>query len=90
VLDVAYKSGFKTRKKPSFNGQRIGRGAAWGTLASAGFMNTGGRRAVVKVRIAKLRAGNLAARPRLSPLFTGLATGWFRIQLSIRRFFVRM
>jgi type IV secretory pathway VirD2 relaxase len=39
----------------------LGRGAAWGTLASAGFMNKGGRRAVVKVRIAKLRAGNLAA-----------------------------
>ncbi len=61
VLDVAYKSGFKTRKKSSFTGQRIGRGAAWGTLASAGFMNKGGRRAVVKVRIAKLRASNLAA-----------------------------
>jgi type IV secretory pathway VirD2 relaxase len=61
VLDVAYKSGFKTRRKSSFTGQRIGRGAAWGTLASAGFMNKGGRRAVVKVRIAKLRAGNLAA-----------------------------
>jgi type IV secretory pathway VirD2 relaxase len=61
VLDVAYKSGCKTRKKSSFTGQRIGRGAAWGTLASAGFMNKGGRRAVVKVRIAKLRTGNLAA-----------------------------
>jgi type IV secretory pathway VirD2 relaxase len=61
VLDVAYKSGFKTRRKSSFTGQRIGRGAAWGTLASAGFMNKGGRRAVVKVRIAKLRAGSLAA-----------------------------
>ncbi len=61
VLDVAYKSGFKTRRKSSFTGQRIGRGAAWGTLASAGFMNKGGRRAVVKVRIAKLKTGNLAA-----------------------------
>jgi type IV secretory pathway VirD2 relaxase len=61
VLDIAYKSGFKTRRKSSFTGQRIGRAAAWGTLASAGFMNKGGRRAVVKVRIAKLRAGNLAA-----------------------------
>jgi type IV secretory pathway VirD2 relaxase len=61
VLDVAYKSGFKTRRKSSFTGQRIGRGAAWGTLASAGFMNKGGRRAVVKVRIAKLGSGNLAA-----------------------------
>ncbi len=61
VLDVAYKSGFKTRKKSSFTGQRIGRGAAWGTLTSAGLMNRGGRRAVVKVRIAKLRPGNFAA-----------------------------
>ena len=61
VLDVAYKSGFKTRRTSSFTGQRIGRGAAWGTLASAGLMRTGGRRAVVKVRIAKLRSGNLAA-----------------------------
>ena len=61
VLDVAYKSGFKTRRKSTFTGQRIGRGTAWGTLASAGFMNKGGRRAVVKVRIAKLRSGNLAA-----------------------------
>jgi type IV secretory pathway VirD2 relaxase len=61
VLDVAYKRGFKTRRKSSFTGQRIGRGAAWGTLASAGFMNKGGRRAVVKVRIAKLRSGKLAA-----------------------------
>jgi type IV secretory pathway VirD2 relaxase len=61
VLDVAYKRGFKTRRKSSFTGQRIGRGAAWGTLASAGFINKGGRRAVVKVRIAKLKTGNLAA-----------------------------
>lgn len=61
VLDVGYKNGFKTRRKSSFTGQRIGRGAAWGTLASAGFMNKGGRRAVVKVRIAKLRTGSLAA-----------------------------
>lgn len=61
VLDVAYKSGFKARRKSSFTGQRIGRGAAWGTLASAGLMNRGGRNAVVKVRIAKLKSGNMAA-----------------------------
>jgi hypothetical protein len=61
VLDVAYKSGLKTRKISSFTGQRIGHGAAWGTLASAGFMNKGGRRAVVKVRIASLMSGSLAA-----------------------------
>ena len=61
VLDVAYKSGFKAQRKSSFTGQRIGRGAAWGTLASAGLMRGGSRRAVIKVRIAKLRAGNLGA-----------------------------
>lgn len=61
VLDVAYKSGFKTRWTSSFTGQRIGRGAAWGTLASAGLMRTGARKAVVKVRIAKLRSGIMAA-----------------------------
>jgi type IV secretory pathway VirD2 relaxase len=61
VLDVAYKSGFKAKRTSSFTGQRIGRGAAWGTLASAGLMRGGSRRAVIKVRIAKLQAGNLAA-----------------------------
>jgi type IV secretory pathway VirD2 relaxase len=61
VLDFAYKSGFKVRRTSSFTGQRIGRGAAWGTLASAGLMRGGSRRAVIKVRIAKLKAGNLAA-----------------------------
>jgi type IV secretory pathway VirD2 relaxase len=61
VLDVAYKSGFKVRRTSSFTGQRIGRGAAWGTLASTGLMRGGSRRAVIKVRIAKLQAGNLAA-----------------------------
>jgi hypothetical protein len=58
VLDVAYKSGFKAKRSSSFTGQRIGRGAAWGTLASAGLMRGGGRRAVIKVRIAKLKSGN--------------------------------
>lgn len=61
VLNVAYKNGFKAKRTSSFTGQRIGRGAAWGTLASAGLMRGGSRRAVIKVRIAKLRAGNLAA-----------------------------
>ena len=61
VLDVAYKSGFKAKRTSSFTGQRIGRGAAWGTLASAGLMRGGSRRAVIKVRIAKLKSGNLAA-----------------------------
>jgi hypothetical protein len=61
VLDVAYKNGFKTKRTSSFTGQRIGRGAAWGTLASAGLMPSGSRKAVIKVRIAKPKAGNLAA-----------------------------
>jgi type IV secretory pathway VirD2 relaxase len=61
VLNVAYKNGFKAKRTSSFTGQRIGRGAAWGTLASAGLMRGGSRRAVIKVRIAKLQAGNLAA-----------------------------
>jgi type IV secretory pathway VirD2 relaxase len=61
VLNVAYRHGFKAQRKSSFTGQRIGRGAAWGTLASAGLMRGGGRRAVIKIRIAKLQAGNLAA-----------------------------
>jgi type IV secretory pathway VirD2 relaxase len=61
VLDVAYKHGFKAKRASSFTGQRIGRGAAWGTLASAGLMRGGSRSAVTKVRIAKLKAGNLAA-----------------------------
>jgi len=61
VLDVAYKSGMRSRRKSTFTGQRIGRGAAMGTLAAAGFMRGGERRAVVKVHIAKLKAGNLSA-----------------------------
>lgn len=61
VLDVAYKNGFAARRKSSFTGQRIGRGAAWGTLASAGFMRGTSRCAVVKLRIAKLQSRNLAA-----------------------------
>jgi hypothetical protein len=58
VLDVAYKSGFKVRRTSSFTGQRIGRGAAWGTLVSVGLMWGGTRRAVTK---AKLKAGNISA-----------------------------
>ena len=61
VLDVAYRSGFTARRKSTFTGQRIGRGAALGTLAAAGFMRSRSRKAVVKVRIAKLKAGNLSA-----------------------------
>jgi type IV secretory pathway VirD2 relaxase len=60
VLNIAYKNGFKAKRKSSFTGQRIGRGAAWGTLASTGLMRSGSRRAVIKMRIARLQAGNLA------------------------------
>ncbi|HEY5363825.1 MAG TPA: DUF3363 domain-containing protein, partial [Aestuariivirga sp.] len=60
VMEVAYKSGMRSGRKSSFTGQRIGRGGAWGTLASTGFMAGGSRKAVIKVRIAKLKAGNLA------------------------------
>ena len=66
VLDVAYKSGFRTKRTSSFTGQRIGRGAAWGTLASAGLMRGGTRRAVIKVRIAKLKTGNLGLTDEIS------------------------
>jgi type IV secretory pathway VirD2 relaxase len=61
VLDAAYRSGMRSHRKSSFTGQRIGRGAAMGTLAAAGFMRGGSRKAVVKVHIAKLKAGNLSA-----------------------------
>jgi type IV secretory pathway VirD2 relaxase len=61
VMEVAYKNGFKARRKSSFTGQRIGRGAAMGTLAAAGMMGNNSRRAVIKVRIAKLKPGKLAA-----------------------------
>ena len=61
VMNIAYKSGIKTKSKSSFTGQRIGRGGAWGTLASAGMMGNSSRRAVIKVRIAKLKIGKLTA-----------------------------
>ena len=61
VLDAAYRSGVRSQRKSKFTGQRIGRGVAIGTLAAAGFMRGGGRKAVVKVHIAKLKAGNLSA-----------------------------
>ncbi|MDP1702694.1 MAG: DUF3363 domain-containing protein [Aestuariivirga sp.] len=60
VLDYAYKSGMKSRRRSSFTGSRIGRGVAFGTLAGAGLVPGGKRRAIVKGRIAKLKPGNLA------------------------------
>jgi type IV secretory pathway VirD2 relaxase len=61
VLNAAYKSGFAAKRKSSFTGKYIGRGSAIGTLAAAGFFPKGQRRVLVKVRIAKLRAGDLRA-----------------------------
>ncbi len=61
VLDYAYKSGMRSRRKSLFTGSRIGRGCAFGTLAGAGLVPGGQRRAIVKGRIAKLKPGNLAA-----------------------------
>jgi type IV secretory pathway VirD2 relaxase len=61
VLNAAYKNGFAAKRKSSFTGKYIGRGSAIGTLAAAGFFPKGQRRVLVKVRIAKLRAGDLSA-----------------------------
>jgi hypothetical protein len=61
VLNAAYKHGFAAKRKSGFTGKYIGRGSAVGTLAAAGFFPKGQRRVLVKVRIAKLRAGNLGA-----------------------------
>ncbi|MBZ0216044.1 MAG: hypothetical protein K8F25_05795, partial [Fimbriimonadaceae bacterium] len=61
VLDYAYKSGMKSRRTSSFTGSRIGRGRVFGTLAGAGLVSGGQRRAIVKGRIAKLKLGNLSA-----------------------------
>lgn len=61
VMDIAYKNGMRSKNRSSFTGQRIGRGGGWGTSASLGLMRGGQRRAVIKVRIAKLKAGNLSA-----------------------------
>ena len=61
VMEVAYKSGMRSKSESSFTGQRIGRGGGWGTLTSMGLMRGGQRRAVIKVRIAKLKVSNLSA-----------------------------
>jgi type IV secretory pathway VirD2 relaxase len=61
VLNAAYKHGFAAKRKSAFTGKYIGRGSAVGTLAAAGFFPKGQRRVLVKVRIAKLRAGDLSA-----------------------------
>ena len=62
VMRAAHVAGHvhgKTRS--NFNGSRIGRGSAFGTLAGAGLYAGGNRRVIVKARITKLRSGNLGA-----------------------------
>jgi type IV secretory pathway VirD2 relaxase len=61
VLNAAYKNGLSAKRKSSFTGKYIGRGSAMGALAAAGFFPKGQRRVLVKVRIAKLRAGDVSA-----------------------------
>jgi type IV secretory pathway VirD2 relaxase len=61
VLNAAYKSGFSAKRKSGFTGKYIGRGHATGALAAAGFFPKGQRRVLVKVRIGKLRSGDLGA-----------------------------
>lgn len=61
VMRAAHKAGHLTRSGSSFSGSRSARGAAFGTLASAGFVASGRRRVIVKARVAKLKAGDLGA-----------------------------
>lgn len=61
VMHAAHKAGHLTKSGSSFSGSRNARGAAFGTMASAGFMAGGRRRVIVKARIAKLKSGDLGA-----------------------------
>jgi hypothetical protein len=62
VMRAAHSAGYQSGgRKSSFTGQRLGRGNAFGTLAAAGFYPGGQRRAIVKARITKLKAGDLGA-----------------------------
>ncbi len=61
VMHAAHKAGHLAKGGSSFSGSRSARGAAFGTLASAGFVAGGRRRVVVKARIAKLKPGDLGA-----------------------------
>lgn len=62
VMRAAHTSGHVLGKtRSNFNGSRIGRGSAFGTLAGAGLYSGGNRRVIVKARIAKFKAGNLGA-----------------------------
>jgi type IV secretory pathway VirD2 relaxase len=62
VMRAAHSAGYQSgATKSSFTGKRMGRGNAFGTLAAAGFYPGGQRRAIVKARISKLKAGDLGA-----------------------------
>lgn len=62
VMRAAHASGHLHGKTHSnFNGSRIGRGSAFGTLAGAGLYAGGNRRVIIKARITKFKAGNLGA-----------------------------
>ncbi|MFZ5676710.1 MAG: DUF3363 domain-containing protein [Pseudomonadota bacterium] len=61
VMHAAHKAGHLTKSGSSFSGSRSARGAAFGTLAGAGFAQSGRRRVIVKARIAKLKPGDLGA-----------------------------
>jgi type IV secretory pathway VirD2 relaxase len=62
VMRAAHAAGHVHGKTQSnFNGSRIGRGSAFGTLAGAGLYAGGNRRVIVKARITKLKRGNLGA-----------------------------
>jgi type IV secretory pathway VirD2 relaxase len=62
VMRAAHAAGHVHGKTHSnFNGSRIGRGSAFGTLAGAGLYAGGNRRVIVKARITKLKRGNLGA-----------------------------
>lgn len=61
VMHAAHKAGHLTKSASPFSGSRSARGAAFGTLAGAGFVASSRRRVVVKARIAKLKSGDLGA-----------------------------
>lgn len=62
VMRAAHAAGHvASGGRRGFSGARIGRGAAFGTLAGAGLYPGGPRRVVVKGRIAKLKRGDLGA-----------------------------
>ena len=62
VMRAAHSAGYQSSgRTSSYTGKRLGRGNAFGTLAAAGFYPGGQRRAIVKARISKLKAGDLGA-----------------------------